>query len=207
MPLSKQTSRRRAGLKTHLRVSPDKGRDLSTVERTEFRQFGDQGPGDCLSDSDIVGDAVAGERPKNLWAAEPVRERVSSPAVPSNPNSRLGRLRSPFAQGWDQMDAMVIGIDVSKDRLDVAVRPTGESLIFKRTGMGIEDPDASRSKGRPSGPPKSKFLNIGNFVREFLVINPKCDKFPENHFSVTKICPLKTFQAVFFYGGQISLRT
>jgi transposase len=37
------------------------------------------------------------------------------------------------------MDAMVIGIDVSKDRLDVAVRPTGESLIFKRTGMGIKD--------------------------------------------------------------------
>src|SRR5580704_6530879 len=26
---------------------PDKGRDLSTVERTEFWQFGDQGPGDC----------------------------------------------------------------------------------------------------------------------------------------------------------------
>src|ERR1700719_4839012 len=89
--------------------------------------------------SDIVGGAVAGERPQNPWAAKPVRERVSSPAVPSNPNSRLGRLRSPFAQGWDQMDAMVIGIDVSKDRLDVAVRPTGESLIFKRTGMGIED--------------------------------------------------------------------
>ena len=37
------------------------------------------------------------------------------------------------------MDAMVIGIDASKDRLDVAVRPTGESLIFKRTGVGIED--------------------------------------------------------------------
>jgi transposase len=37
------------------------------------------------------------------------------------------------------MDAMVIGIDVSKDRLDVAVRPCGESLIFKRTGVGIED--------------------------------------------------------------------
>jgi transposase len=53
-----------------------------------------------------------------------------------NPNSRLGRLRS---EGWDQMDAMVIGIDVSKDRPDVAVRPTGESLIFKRTGVGIED--------------------------------------------------------------------
>jgi transposase len=37
------------------------------------------------------------------------------------------------------MDVMVVGIDVSKDRLDVAVRPTGESLIFKRTGVGIED--------------------------------------------------------------------
>jgi transposase len=37
------------------------------------------------------------------------------------------------------MDTMVIGIDVSKDRLDVAVRPTGENLIFKRTGVGIED--------------------------------------------------------------------
>jgi transposase len=37
------------------------------------------------------------------------------------------------------MDAMVVGIDVSKDRLDVAVRPTGESFVFKRTGVGIED--------------------------------------------------------------------
>ena len=37
------------------------------------------------------------------------------------------------------MDVLVVGIDVSKDRLDVAVRPTGESLIFKRTGVGIED--------------------------------------------------------------------
>jgi transposase len=37
------------------------------------------------------------------------------------------------------MDVMVVGIDVSKDRLDVAVRPTGESFIFKRTGVGIED--------------------------------------------------------------------
>jgi hypothetical protein len=37
------------------------------------------------------------------------------------------------------MDAMVVGIDVSKDRLDVAVRPTGESFVFKRTAAGIED--------------------------------------------------------------------
>jgi transposase len=37
------------------------------------------------------------------------------------------------------MDVTVVGIDVSKDRLDVAVRPTGESLVFKRTAAGIED--------------------------------------------------------------------
>jgi len=37
------------------------------------------------------------------------------------------------------MDAMVIGIDVSKDWLDVAVRPTGESFALKRTAAGIED--------------------------------------------------------------------
>jgi transposase len=37
------------------------------------------------------------------------------------------------------MDAMTIGIDVSKDRLDVAIHPTGESFIVKRTGAGIED--------------------------------------------------------------------
>ncbi len=34
---------------------------------------------------------------------------------------------------------MVVGIDVSKDRLDVAVRPTGENFVFKRTASGIED--------------------------------------------------------------------
>jgi transposase len=37
------------------------------------------------------------------------------------------------------MDAMVVGIDVSKDWLDVAVRPTGESFVVKRTAAGIED--------------------------------------------------------------------
>ena len=48
-------------------------------------------------------------------------------------------LTPPFAQGWDPMEAMVVGVDVSKDRLDVAVRPTGESFVFKRTAAGIED--------------------------------------------------------------------
>lgn len=36
------------------------------------------------------------------------------------------------------MDAIVIGIDVSKDRLDVCVGPEGEALVFDRDGAGIE---------------------------------------------------------------------
>src|SRR5438874_3931542 len=39
----------------------------------------------------------------------------------------------------DRLDAMVVGIDVSKDRLDVAIRPTGESFVCKRAASGIED--------------------------------------------------------------------
>ena len=65
---------------------------------------------------------------------------------PNTPRLRRRRVENCFthrrntvSQGWDRMDAMVVGIDVSKDRLDVAVRPTGESFVFKRTAAGIED--------------------------------------------------------------------
>jgi transposase len=37
------------------------------------------------------------------------------------------------------MEAIVVGIDVAKDRLDVCLRPSGESLIVARTGAGIEE--------------------------------------------------------------------
>src|SRR4051812_47441883 len=84
--------------------------------------------------------AVAGERPLPLRDTKPVRERGSSPAVPSNPNSRLGRSsRSPLAQGWDRMDAIVIGIDVSKDRLDVHVLPGRDAFAVARDGAGLAD--------------------------------------------------------------------
>ena len=36
------------------------------------------------------------------------------------------------------MDAIVVGIDVSKDRLDVAVRPTGELFVVGRDAEGLE---------------------------------------------------------------------
>jgi len=93
--------------------------------------------------------AVVGERPKPLRDAKPVGEHGSSPAVPSNPNSRLGRTASPLAQGRDQMDTTVIGIDVAKDRLDVCVRPSGESFVVARTGAGIEDLAGRLSKLMP----------------------------------------------------------
>jgi transposase len=36
------------------------------------------------------------------------------------------------------MDAIVVGIDVAKDRLDVCIRPSGESFVVARNGAGIE---------------------------------------------------------------------
>lgn len=36
------------------------------------------------------------------------------------------------------MDAIFVGIDVAKDRLDVCLRPSGESFIAARTGAAIE---------------------------------------------------------------------
>jgi hypothetical protein len=37
------------------------------------------------------------------------------------------------------MDAIVVGIDVSKDRLDVAVRPSGKSFAVSRDASGLDD--------------------------------------------------------------------
>src|SRR5258708_33768583 len=70
-----------------------------------------------------IAGAVADGRPVPLRVLKPVGEHGSSSVVPSNPNSRVGRKRSPIAQGGVKMDAIVVGIDVSKDRLDVHVYP------------------------------------------------------------------------------------
>jgi transposase len=37
------------------------------------------------------------------------------------------------------MDKITVGIDLSKDRLDVAVRPSGEDFAVPRTGAGLDD--------------------------------------------------------------------
>ncbi len=41
-------------------------------------------------------------------------------------------------QGRDMMEALFVGIDVSKDRLDVHLRPAGEIFTVGRDAAGIE---------------------------------------------------------------------
>lgn len=36
------------------------------------------------------------------------------------------------------MDTIIVGIDVAKDRLDVALRPTGEAFVVERAPAGLQ---------------------------------------------------------------------
>jgi len=47
------------------------------------------------------------------------------------------------------MDKIIVGIDVSKDRLDVAVRPSGEVFVVERNAAGLEE---LVERLRPLGP-------------------------------------------------------
>jgi transposase len=47
-------------------------------------------------------------------------------------------LRSSIRQGRVAMDSIIVGIDVAKDRLDVAVRPSGELFIVERNAGGLQ---------------------------------------------------------------------
>jgi transposase len=50
----------------------------------------------------------------------------------------MGRQSSPHQQGREQ-DQMFVGIDVSKDRLDVHVRPSGQAFAVTRDSAGIDE--------------------------------------------------------------------
>src|SRR3954453_11346044 len=80
-----------------------------------------------------------GVSPRSPWACKPATELGAAPAfaVP-NPDSRLGL--SPHSQGrvMDEPSAVFVGIDVSKDRLDVHVRPTGEAFCVPRDAKGLD---------------------------------------------------------------------
>jgi len=90
-------------------------------------------------DSDSLGAAVMGGCPLRPGSLKTVGELGAPPVILSNPNSRQGRkARSPIRQGRVDMESIIVGIDVSKDRLDVAVRPSGEVFVAERNAAGLE---------------------------------------------------------------------
>jgi transposase len=81
--------------------------------------------------------------PRQPGVPEPVPERgAPSTGSSRNPNSRQGRQASPHSQGrvmeQPPLTPGFIGIDVSKDRLDVHVRPSGRTFAVARDGKGLE---------------------------------------------------------------------
>lgn len=82
--------------------------------------------------------AVADGKPQPPRALKPVAEH-GLPSVDSvSPNSRKGREASPHARGRER-NRMFVGIDVSKERLDVHLCPGGEALAVPRDGKGLAD--------------------------------------------------------------------
>ena len=70
-------------------------------------------------------------------ALKPDCERGAPSVGPFIPNGRMGRKSSPYQQGREK-DQMFVGIDVSKDRLDVHVRPGDQTFAVERDHAGIE---------------------------------------------------------------------
>src|SRR5277367_6965649 len=82
--------------------------------------------------------AVVEGTPARPWALKPVPQPGRPSVCPSTSNSRLGR-KSPFAQGRGKVERAYVGIDVSKDRLDVHVLPEGETFVVARDGEGLAE--------------------------------------------------------------------
>ena len=78
------------------------------------------------------------DSPVAPWAVEPVGKQGASRIDPLIPNSRRGRIASPFRQGRDAME-ITVGIDVSKARLDVHVHPVGESFAVGNDEAGVAE--------------------------------------------------------------------
>lgn len=107
--------------------------------RTTGYAINDQ-PHPCKSSdaaSVIVCGAVVTGKPAHPGAYKPGAQRGAPVTVPLIPDSRMGRDASPIVQGGVQMELCYAGIDVSKDRLDVHVRPSGESFSVARDGDGL----------------------------------------------------------------------
>src|SRR6266403_1157818 len=96
--------------------------------------------GPCISQtrpSAKLSRVKVGGSPCGPGSRKTVTELGAPPTVPSsNPNSRLGQL-SPHSQGWVMEHSRFVGIDVSKDHLDVHVRPTGDSFRVRYDDAGL----------------------------------------------------------------------
>src|SRR6204780_3022566 len=101
--------------------------------------------------SGIVGGADAEGTPARPWAFEPAPQPGRPSVCPSTSNSRLGP-KSPVAQGRgrvEKMEARYVGVDVSKDRLDVHVLPEGAAFAVARDGKGLAELVARLSALQP----------------------------------------------------------
>src|SRR6266478_3481503 len=89
---------------------------------------------------DKVRGSAAGGRRSRPRSNKTIGEHVSPPAsVPLNPDSRLGHEASPHAQGWVTMENnSIVGIDISKDQLDIHVLPSQDSFCVPRDATGLE---------------------------------------------------------------------
>ena len=81
--------------------------------------------------------------PQPPGVIEPVKKQgASSTGSAENPNSRLGRIASPYLQGrvmeQPAISPSFVGIDVSKERLDVHVCPSGQVFAVARDAKGLE---------------------------------------------------------------------
>ena len=88
-----------------------------------------------------VAEAGAAERPSHPRTTKSAAQHGSSAAHPLSPNSRQGRKPSPFRQGGAGMETntqpVFVGIDVSKNKLDVALWPSGEGFAVERNAKGL----------------------------------------------------------------------
>ncbi len=109
-----------------------------------------------LPSCEPVGKVVSGGRPVFAKVYEPVAQCGSPPVTgPVIPNSHGGhRKKSPDVQARGKAHFMVeaavfVGIDVSKDRLDVHVRPNGERFAVPRDGAGLDELCARLGQAAP----------------------------------------------------------
>src|SRR6185503_8075741 len=90
------------------------------------------------SASGKVAGSMTERRPVAPGADKPVCEQGALSVGSLIPNGRMGRRSSPYQQGREQ-NRRFVGIEVSKDRLDVHVRPSGEVFAVSRDSDGLED--------------------------------------------------------------------